>query len=41
MESNISSEESHPVAGKGTRNRILDLAESLLLDKGFNGFNID
>jgi len=39
MESNISSEESHPVACKGTRNRILDLAESLLLDKGFNGFS--
>jgi TetR/AcrR family transcriptional repressor of nem operon len=39
MESNISPDEARPVAGKGTRNRILDLAESLLLDKGFNGFS--
>jgi TetR/AcrR family transcriptional repressor of nem operon len=27
------------VAAKGTRSRILDLAEILLLDKGFNGFS--
>jgi TetR/AcrR family transcriptional repressor of nem operon len=27
------------VAAKDTRNQILDLAESLLLDKGFNGFS--
>lgn len=27
------------VGTKDTRNRILDLAESLLLDKGFNGFS--
>lgn len=27
------------VAAKGTRDRILDIAESLLLDKGFKGFS--
>ena len=27
------------LAAKGTRDRILDLAEILLLDKGFNGFS--
>jgi len=27
------------VAAKGTRDQILDLAENLLLDKGFNGFS--
>ena len=39
MESNTLPDEAHPVAGKDTRKRILDLAESLLLDKGFNGFS--